>query len=112
MTFAFQMLMKQNIPFDMLRAQVHTITHTTLFVEKIHVLLPHWSNPTPSYWFPVRGCCVCAVCVCKRERFFPALMKWHTTMKAAGKPVGMTHNINSVLISLGLRNLLGLVEIR
>lgn len=108
--------LKQNILFDLLGAQGHTIPHSavqnvgdTWFVEKVHILIPHRTNPTPTYWFPVRGCSAC-----KRERFFPVLLKWHATMKAAGKPVGMSHKINSVLMSQGLgrfRNPLGKLEL-
>lgn len=48
--------LKQNILFDLLGAQDHTIPHSavqnvgvTWFVEKVHILIPHRTNPTPTY---------------------------------------------------------------
>lgn len=107
----FPLPLKQNIQFDLLRGHMNKQNvGVTWFVEKVHILLPRRTNPTPTHWFPVRGCREC-----KRERFFPVFMKWHTTMKAASKPVGMSHKICSVLMSQGLgsfRNPLGTLELR
>lgn len=48
--------LKQNILFDLLGAQGHTIPHSavqnvgvTWFMEKVHILIPHRTNPTPTY---------------------------------------------------------------